>query len=269
MDFDAIKRKLAKLNKNNNAKSMTWKPTGEHTIRIVPTEGGDPFIERKFYYFLQKGSVLAPGPSFGHPDPIQELRDKLYEDGTDASKEQAWQLAPKMRVYVPVIVRGEEQLGVRWWGFGKKMYEQILSIILDEDYGDITSVKNGHDIKVSHVQETASGFPETKIVVRPKPSVLSENTEKIELWTNNIPDFNEIFQEPTYEELEKYLNEWLSSANASSEKDDSTDTAENTEVKSDSNSVDTAFDVLKANVSEESSKLTESIDAAFEQLNTE
>ena len=51
-----------------------------------------------------------------------------------------------MRTFKPVIVRGEESEGVKFWGFGKTAYQELLSIIIDPDYGDITDPKNGRDI---------------------------------------------------------------------------------------------------------------------------
>ena len=35
----------------------------------------------------------------------------------------------KMRTYAPVVVRGEESQGVKFWGFGKTVYQELLSII--------------------------------------------------------------------------------------------------------------------------------------------
>ena len=36
-----------------------------------------------------------------------------------------------MRTFAPVIVRGEESEGVKWWGFGKTVYQELLAIIAD------------------------------------------------------------------------------------------------------------------------------------------
>ena len=44
----------------------------------------------------------------------------------------------KQRFFSPVLVRGEEQEGIRVWGYGKMAYEKLLTIVLDPDYGDIT-----------------------------------------------------------------------------------------------------------------------------------
>ena len=35
-------------------------------------------------------------------------------------------MEPKLRTFVPVVVRGEEGEGVRFWGFGKTVYQEIL-----------------------------------------------------------------------------------------------------------------------------------------------
>ncbi|MAP03164.1 MAG: hypothetical protein CMF85_05080 [Candidatus Marinimicrobia bacterium] len=51
-------------------------------------------------------------------------------------------LMPKMRTFVPVIVRGEEAEGVKFWGFGKEVYQELLGVIADPDYGDITDPEN-------------------------------------------------------------------------------------------------------------------------------
>ena len=53
-----------------------------------------------------------------------------------------------MRTFVPVVVRGEETEGVKWWGFGKTVYQELLSIIADPDYGDISDSMTGRDIVV-------------------------------------------------------------------------------------------------------------------------
>ena len=37
-----------------------------------------------------------------------------------------------------LLFRGEEDKGVQIWGFGKMVYQSLLNIMLDEDYGDIT-----------------------------------------------------------------------------------------------------------------------------------
>ena len=61
---------------------------------------------------------------------------------------QGKRLEPKMRTFVPVVVRGREDEGVKFWGFGKTVYQELLSVISDPDYGDITDPLNGRDVNV-------------------------------------------------------------------------------------------------------------------------
>lgn len=42
----------------------------------------------------------------------------------------------------PIVVRGEEEKGVRLWEFGKEIYMQLLGIAEDEDYGDYTDIND-------------------------------------------------------------------------------------------------------------------------------
>ena len=64
-----------------------------------------------------------------------------------------------MRTYAPVVVRGEESQGVKFWGFGKTVYQELLSII-DPDYGDITDPISGRDVSVEFktAEETGASF---------------------------------------------------------------------------------------------------------------
>ncbi len=66
-------------------------------------------------------------------------------------------LDPKMRVFAPVIVRGEEEKGVRLWEFGKEIYMQLLGIAEDEDYGDFTDISEGRDFTVDVVTGDIGG----------------------------------------------------------------------------------------------------------------
>ena len=152
IDLDAIRRKLNQLSGQNSKKNIMWRPTEgeEHTVRLLSFQDNDgqPFQERWFYYNIGNNPGLLAPYQFNKPDPIQELINKLRDDGSKESYELAKKLYPKMRSYAPVIVRGEEDKGVRLWSFGKMVYQSLLNIMLDEDYGDITDPLEGRDVKV-------------------------------------------------------------------------------------------------------------------------
>ena len=189
-----------------------WRPQEgeEHTVRLLsfPDNDGQPFQERWFYYNIGNNPGLLAPYQFGQPDPIQELINKLRDDGSKESYELAKKLYPKMRSYAPVIVRGEEDKGVRLWSFGKTVYQSLLNIMLDEDYGDITDPTDGRDVKVVCTKPPGRMWATTEVRPRGKDSVLAE-TKQAKEWIDSIPNLDEMYTCKTYEELEKIVNDWL------------------------------------------------------------
>jgi len=221
IDFAEVRKKLAKISGQNSTRDAYWKPEQDttYTIRIVPftNNEGQPFKERYFYYNIGKNPGLLTPNQFGKKDPIQELIDSLRADGTPESREMCKTLYPKMRAYAAVIVRGEEDKGPRLWSFGKNVYQSLLGLILDEDYGDITDVSEGRDIKVTVTKPPGAQYAKTDITVRPKQSALSDDSKLVTKWLDAVPDIDAIMPLKSYEELEKIINEWVAGGEADTE----------------------------------------------------
>ncbi len=224
IDLDAIRNKLNQLSGQNNKRNTNWRPQEgeEHNVRVLsfPDNDGQPFKERWFYYNIGNNPGLLAPYQFGKPDPIQELITKLRDDGSKESYELAKKLYPKMRCYAPVVVRGEEDKGVRIWAFGKTVYQSLLNIMLDEDYGDITDPKEGRDVKVVCTKPPGRMWATTEVRPRGKQSPLTENATTAKQWLDSIPNLDDMFTLKSYEELEKIVNDWL---NGDSTDDDSSD----------------------------------------------
>jgi len=213
MDLNAIRKRLGQLQTTNNRTSSLWKPQpGKTQIRIVPYAFNkeNPFIELFFHYNLNNRSYLSP-ISFGRPDPIEEFAQKLKASGNKEDYQLSKKLEAKMRTFAPVIVRGEESQGVKFWGFGKTVYQELLSIIADPDYGDITDAVNGRDVSVEFIsaEESGASFPKTNIRVKPNQTPISDEPSVLELVKTSQKDITEIYQEQSYEDLTGILNEWL------------------------------------------------------------
>jgi len=255
IDFEAIKRKLERLSGNTRNRSVMWKPTEgeETTVRLLsfPDNDGQPFKELQFYYNIpgQRG-LLAPS-QYGKRDPIQELITKLRDEATKESYEMAKKLYPKMRIYAAVIVRGQEDKGVQIWGFGKIVYQKLLGMMLDEDYGDITDPMTGRDIKVVCTKNPGQQWATTEVLPRGKSTPLSKDSSQTKQWMTNIPDVNDIFSCKSYDELSKIINDWLSDDDGDSEGSDwvtntpQKSTVSMTEKRSYSNLDDAFADLMK------------------------
>ena len=250
MDLNAIKKRLNQLQTTNNRTSSLWKPQpGKTQIRIVPYafNKDNPFIELFFHYNLNNRSYLSP-TTFGRPDPIEEFAQKLKGSGSKEDYQLARKLEAKMRTFAPVLVRGEEKQGVKFWGFGKTVYQELLSVIADPDYGDITDPVNGRDVVVEFIsaEESGASFPKTNIRVKPNQTAISDEPDVLEL-VKTQQDIKEIYQELSYEDLTEVLNEWLNpSDDTSDSSDESTEkTVSTTDLKTPAVSNTTeAFDEL-------------------------
>ena len=224
MDLNAIRKRLGQLQTTNNRTSSLWKPQpGKTQIRIVPYafNKDNPFIELFFHYNLNNRSYLSP-ISFGRPDPIEEFAQKLKGSGNKEDYQLSKKLEAKMRTFAPVIVRGEESQGVKFWGFGKTVYQELLSIIADPDYGDITDPVNGRDVSVEFIsaEESGASFPKTNIRVKPNQTPISDEPSVLEKVKTSQKDITEIYQEQSYEDLTNVLNEWLNPSEDSTEEEE-------------------------------------------------
>jgi len=213
MDLNAIKNRLSQLQTTNNRTSNLWKPQpGTQVLRIVPYKFNkdNPFIELYFHYDLGGKNYLSP-ISFGRPDPIEEFAQKLKSTGSKDDYRLGRKIEAKMRTYAPVVVRGEENQGVRFWGFGKTVYQELLSIIADPDYGDITDSVNGRDVAVEFktAEETGKSFPSTSIRVKPNQTPITEDASVLDAIKESQKNITEIYQERSYDELTQALNDYL------------------------------------------------------------
>lgn len=217
MDLSAIKSKLAALNGNGNQErekvdydKVFWKPSnGKHTVRIVPSAFNPafPFTELKFHYGVGKYPILALS-NFGSQDPVEEFVKELRKTSDKDNWSLSGKLSPKTRVFAPVIVRGEEEKGVRLWSFGVTIYKALLALAEDEDIGDFTDVMNGYDMVVE--QTPGNPYPFTTVRIRPKTSTLSDDDSKVSTWLKNQPNPLESFTKYDYEFIKKQLQNYLS-----------------------------------------------------------
>ena len=215
MDLSLIKNKLAGLQQSSQPREKVdytkifWKPkVGTYQVRIVPSkfDKQNPFKEVYFHYGFTKGPILAL-TNWGEKDPIVEFAKSLRK----SSDKEDWQLArkldAKMRVFEPVIVRGEEDKGVRLWSFGTNIYKALLALAEDEDIGDYTDVLNGYDMVVE--QTPGNPYPTTTVRIKPKTSPLSTDNAKVDLWLKEQPNPIEAFTQFDYEYIKKQLQGYL------------------------------------------------------------
>ena len=230
MDLSLLKQKLdglqSKPTQNTQKTDYTkifWRPTvGKQQIRIVPSvyNSANPFKELKFYYGITNKVMISP-LNFGEKDPIHLFAQKLREEYNKENYILAKKLDAKTRIFAPVVVRGEEDKGVRLWQFGKTVYEELLALAVDEEIGDYTDIAGGRDLTVETVGPESTGTPYNKssVRVRLKTSALSEDSSTVETWLKEQPNPEELFKRYSFDEMKSALEKWLSPEDAADEGD--------------------------------------------------
>ena len=226
MDINQIKNKLKSIQSQGDKKEkvdyskVIWKPKeeGKYTIRFVTSKHkeifGDneinPFKEMYVHYGIGKFPIFAL-TNWGEKDPIVEFAKQLKSSGDKEDWKQSKKLEPKLRVFAPVIVRGEEEKGVRLWEFGKEIYTQLLGIAEDEDYGDFTNIQEGFDFTVKAVASETAGRKGLKCTIspRPKASPLSTNATEAEKWLDEQPNILQIQKKYKFDELKEILQNFI------------------------------------------------------------
>jgi len=244
INLQKMKEKLAALNSKGDKKSAFWRPQdGEQTIRIVPTADGDPFKEFFFHYNLGNNpGFLCPKRNFGDDCPVCNFVRTLYNEGDEESVKMAKSLNARQRFFSPVVVRGEEEEGARVWGYGKMAYQELLNLVLNPDYGDITDTEDGTDLLMKYGKPPGASFPQTSLTPRRRSSALVEEKAKIREVLDQVPDFAKLFESKTGPEIQAMLDEFL--LGEEDAEDISTETKKYSNTETDA--VDKAFAELMA-----------------------
>lgn len=270
LDISAIRGRLNKLQNTQRKSDLLWKPKpGKTQVRIAPYKFNkdNPFIELYFHYNVNNKTYLSP-QSFGRPDPIVEFADKLKRMGDKDDWKAAKAMEPKLRTFVPVVVRGEEDKGVQFWGFGKTVYQEILGYIADPDYGDITDPQTGRDITIEYVsaEDGGTSYPTTTIRVKPAQTPITEDEEKATALLENQTEITELYSELSYDELKGVLESWLNPDGSASTSQNETAQKPVSEVLSSNKPKESEPKSPKTNSAPPVSKKTDDVGAAFDDL---
>lgn len=223
MDLDIVRQRMNELTQNKKSSSkekkdytkIYWKPreAGEFEIRIVPSVLGselptNPFQEIYVHYNITQYPALAL-TNWGEKDPIVEFAKKLDKSGDIEKWKLGKQLMPKLRAFVPVVVRGEESKGVRLFEMSKTLYLEFLGYLTKKGYGDFTDVNDGYDFILTAVKkQNGKGF-DISLAPQRNNSPLSEDENQVNEWLTNQPILLEERAKLSYDSLSEALKEYI------------------------------------------------------------
>lgn len=240
MDIETIKKKRKEvMDRRNNSTSDLWSPPKGETvkIRVVPNkfDEDDPFMEVHWHWNIAGKHMLCLNRNFGEDCPVCMLGNDLYRSDNEEDKDLAKNLFASMSFYVPIIVRGKEEEGVKYWRFGTTIYDALTLPIADGEVGDFTDIEEGRDILVTKKSPKEVGNTYGKTVARYSMStspMLPEDMMDEEL-VNKIldEDQKDIYEvldwaKKDFDEMKSILQDWLEGDNNDDESSNAEDIVE-------------------------------------------
>ena len=253
INLDKINQALDKLDptKSNNGSQddIIKLEEGEHHIRIAPYKHDMemPFQEMWFHFGIAGRTFLCPTKMKGESDPICDFASKCWDQfkqtNDESFKEMFKNMAAKNRAYIPIIKRGEEDKGIRWWSVSPRTtYKDILNHVRSalRQNVDITDATEGLDLVVTMAHGFNNWLVPENITTVLKPSPLAAKKDIPALIDSVVPA-NELFQFAPIEEMKLALDRHIN-PNA-----DDSDSSEGTGKDFSSN---TKVEAVEDNVSE-------------------
>lgn len=234
MDIKALKAKRAKMVDKLNRNSSLWKPpAGESKVRILPYKFNktDPFSLLHWHWNIGKNSILCLQRNFDEDCPVCQLATKLWDSDEVEDKDLAKKLFAKERFYVPVLIRGEEAQGPKFWGFGQNVFDTLTSRL--DDTGDFTDIENGRDIIVVYQspKEAKNKYGKLDVSFSFNTSTLSSDDKILKPALEDQKEVYELYPRKTFDEVKQILSNWLNPSEAGDE--EQTEPKTNKEMKQD------------------------------------
>jgi len=184
----------------------------EGTLRVRPMFCGEDeeFVAPITQHYLgaKLKGVYSP-VTIGLPCAINEKYNELKDSEEEGDKDIAKTMVPKEKYMMPVIVYADDKgkqvdkdKTGRMVQLTKGLYESIIDLFLDEEWGDPTDPENGYDLKLIR---SGTGMQDTEYSVSPcKNTPAPKGHHKM----INLEDMiTKII--PTYEETEEVVSEFL------------------------------------------------------------
>tara|TARA_R110000851_G_scaffold150823_1_gene291700 strand:- start:1388 stop:2212 length:825 start_codon:yes stop_codon:yes gene_type:complete len=229
INLDKINGALDRLDptKRNSATStdVVKLEEGENVIRITPYKFDPdmPFQELHFHYAVGGKTFLCPKRMKQEDCPICDMATEAWNEFTstneESSKDVFKKLVATLRVFIPIVVRGQESEGIRWWAVSPRTtYKEILTQVKNAmSQGiDITDPTTGMDLIVQVKKGFNDWLVPESINLALKPSPLT-NSESLNDLLDTITDINEVYSFRETSELTAAINSFANPSDASRE----------------------------------------------------
>lgn len=210
LSLDKVTKKSADLKKSGNYNTDYDKlEKGKNVRRVLPPKGdNDVFWSEGFLHFGlgsdgKKTVTCLETYGEGKKCPICQYVEELKKSKNKEDKQLVDRIRRVKRTYIAVLNRDAEEEKPLVLPVGQTIMKQIVDLICDPDYGDITDFEEGRDITIT---KSGSGLnTEYSVIAKPKTTVASEDFTAEEL-DEELPDLDALFVRKSPEELQAILD---------------------------------------------------------------
>lgn len=239
-NLDDIRSRIASLT-NKTKKTDIWKAKDEHDVRLLPYPfAKDPFVELHFHYDIDGQTVLCPKLNFQKDcaicefgDLLRSWKDQNGNDKPDSTRKQDWEIfkkiQPKVRIFIPLAVRGEEGDGAKFWGISPTGAQEVLAICAEADRIEAVGAENtpldvlfnpklAYDLHISFAKPGEKGnnkqFGIATAKGKLKPTKLLADAKAQEELLKSVKKITEVYPEQSSEEVARIFKKFTNGAQA-------------------------------------------------------
>lgn len=243
--IEELKARLGQLNRRTNKANDVWKPKDEHDIRLIRYPfADDPFITLHFHYDVGDASVLCPNLNFGEDCAVCSFAELLKswktpegDEKRESDRKADWEIfkriQAKARIFVPMVERGKEGEGPKFWGITPNQSLDILKVCLDPDRMSecgldpkeqdarkllevLISPTRAYDLHVSFAKPGDKGngktFPQITITGKIRATPLSDSKSAAADIQAKVKNIQEAYPRMPPAEVEKIFKKFVNSS---------------------------------------------------------
>ena len=210
LNMEAVQKAKVRLERQGNNAAFDKLANGKNVRRILWPKGNKDLFYTEGYMHFGLGEdgktsfVCRKTENPNNHCPVCEYINQLQKSNNKNDKALADKIKGRKRVYMNVLDRnsdnGSEEIKIL--ACGLTVQKQIISILCDPDYGDVTDFESGHDITIK--REGQGLNTEYTVIPKPQQTPASTTMSKEEL-EEAMPDLDDLWRVPSVEDMEKVL----------------------------------------------------------------
>ena len=210
VNIEELRKKYNQINKAPGSgdsadflKKFLMMEEGTTQVRVLPAKDPDEnFYAETGIHRINDKNHHCPRVK-GNDCPICDLSFKLWNTKDEGNMAIARQIKARKRFYLNAVER--ETGDVKILSVGIKLFSKILDCFFDDDFGDITDLKEGNDFKI--VKDKSGEWPNyDKSAPKPIKSEAGSDME-VATWMDSLHDIQGLVKVATYEDLKQMAME--------------------------------------------------------------